>query len=332
MSVFSHIKNDKLSSLSLFAIGLVCIFLSYIFLNFNIFISPLIVAILFGILLTNLFSNRVKFLKSSAVLLVATKQILRLGIIFYGFRISFADAKYVGIHGVGLAIFIVVLVFLLGLIMAKILKIDFITSALISAGAAVCGAAAIMASATTLKADEKQIAIAVASVVIFGTVGMFIYSVGLSFLNFTQTQIGFFIGSSLHEVAHVVGASARYGDEVMKNAVIIKMLRVVMLVPLLLFLAFISASKTSKIKEFLPYFAFYFLGAILLNSLINIPIEILNIINFIADMCLCVAMFCLGLNINKSVVKNFGFKPLLLAIFLFFILMIFAYFYIKILI
>nr|WP_229933464.1 putative sulfate exporter family transporter [Campylobacter majalis] len=88
MSVFSHIKNDKLSSLSLFAIGLVCIFLSYIFLNFNIFISPLIVAILFGILLTNLFSNRVKFLKSSAVLLVATKQILRLGIIFMGFVLA----------------------------------------------------------------------------------------------------------------------------------------------------------------------------------------------------------------------------------------------------
>lgn len=307
-------------------------FLSYNFLNFNIFISPLVIAILFGILLTNLFLNRVKFLKSSIVLPIATKQILRFGIILYGFRISFADAKYVGMHGVGLAVFVVIFVFLLGLIMAKILKIDFITSVLISTGTAVCGAAAIMASATTLKADEKQIAIAVASVVVFGTIGMFIYSVGLGFLNFTQTQIGFFIGSSLHEVAHVVGASARYGDEVMKNAVIIKMLRVVMLVPILLFLAFISVSKTSKIKEFLPYFAFCFLGVILLNSLINMPIEILTIINFIADMCLCIAMFCLGLNIDKSVIKNFGFKPLLFAVFLFFILIIFTYFYIKILI
>ena len=167
--------------------------------------------------------------------------------------------------------------------------------------------------------DANKLAIAICTVVLFGTIGMFIYPFIAKFLALTPHQTGFFIGGSLHEVAHVVAASAAFDSTASSTAVIIKMLRVIMLVPFLFLLNFLNLSQNSggsKLKS-IPWFALFFLVAICVRSLPFFPENLVQILKLAASICLCVAMCALGFGIDRSIFKATGKKPFLLAFFIF---------------
>ncbi|EDP6893478.1 putative sulfate exporter family transporter, partial [Campylobacter lari] len=300
-------------------------------LNFfkNLGISALIVAVILGALIGNLAHQNANLLKKSGVLGIATKEILRLGIILYGFRITFNDLEKVGLNGILLAFLVVFSTFFMGLLLGKLFKLDLKESILISSGSSICGAAAVMASESIVKGGSAKVGVAVCTVVVFGTLGMFLYPLAWNlgwFDFFSLKQMGYFMGASLHEVAHAVaaGEAVQAGD----GAVIEKMMRVLMLVPFLIFLGLFSLKFLSKnnekisIKANIPYFALWFLLACGISSL-----EILNTdftlnyikpsIQTIDTLLLSMAMVALGVNIHKNVLKNAGFKPFLIALLLF---------------
>ena len=280
--------------------------------------SPLIISIILGAIFANLFTKQTQILKSSGVVAIAGKQILRLGIILFGFNISLSEIASVGTLGVTYAAFMVFATFLFALFTAKALGLSKDSAVLIGSGASICGAAAVMATQNEIKADANKLAIAICTVVLFGTIGMFIYPFIAKFLALTPHQTGFFIGGSLHEVAHVVAASAAFDSTASSTAVIIKMLRVIMLVPFLFLLNFLNLSQNSggsKLKS-IPWFALFFL-VICVRSLPFFPENLVQILKLAASICLCVAMCALGFGIDRSIFKATGKKPFLLAFFIF---------------
>jgi len=202
--------------------------------------SPLIISIIFGAIFANFFPKQTQTIKSSGVVAIAGKQILRLGIILFGFNIRLGQIASVGTLGVIYAAFMVFATFSFALFVAKALGLSKDSAVLIGSGASICGAAAVMATQNEIKADANKLAIAICTVVLFGTIGMFIYPFIAKFLALTPHQTGFFIGGSLHEVAHVVAASVAFDSTASSTAVIIKMLRVIMLVPFLFLLNFLN--------------------------------------------------------------------------------------------
>ncbi|MDO5045737.1 YeiH family protein [Campylobacter sp.] len=286
-------------------------------------LSPLIVSIILGMIIGNGFKSAVALLKDSGVLAIATKQILRLGIILFGFRLTLQDIYAVGFFGVLIAFIIVFSTFFLGIFIGQKLGLDSKSSTLISSGASICGAAAVLATQSVIKADSDRVAVAVSTVVLFGTIGMFVYPIVFrsEILGFDSASMGLFTGATLHEVAHVIGAAAGIGENAGAGAVIMKMLRVLMLVPFLLMLGLFafkqSADKSSSIKKFVPYFALWFLVAVCVGSLPIFPRQILPTINFIDIILLCIAMGALGTTIRKDVLLNAGKKPFILAFLLF---------------
>ncbi len=217
------------------------------------------------------------------------------------------------------AAFMVFATFCFALFTAKALGLSKDSAVLIGSGASICGAAAVMATQNEIKADANKLAIAICTVVLFGTIGMFIYPFIAKFLALTPHQTGFFIGGSLHEVAHVVAASAAFDGTASSTAVIIKMLRVIMLVPFLFLLNFLNLSQNSggsKLKS-IPWFALFFLVAICVRSLPFFHENLVQILKLAASICLCVAMCALGFGIDRSIFKATGKKPFLLAFFIF---------------
>ncbi|AJC84145.1 YeiH family protein [Campylobacter peloridis] len=295
----------------------------------NLGISALIIAVCLGALIGNFANQNASLLKKTGVLNIATKEILRLGIILYGFRITFNDIQKAGLEGIILAFIIVFSTFFIGLILGKLFKLDLKESILISSGSSICGAAAVMASESVVKGGSSRVGVAICTVVVFGTIGMFLYplawNLGL-FDFFNIHQMGYFMGATLHEVAHAVaaGEAIQAGD----GAVIEKMIRVLMLVPFLIFLAIFSLKFLSKekekvsIKNNIPYFALLFLLASVISSLdiLNTPFSINYIksnIETIDTLLLSISMVALGVNIHKDVIKNAGLKPFLMAFLLF---------------
>ena len=329
-------------------IGIVIVLIITVFVTFlsefsffkDLAISPLIIGILFGMLYANSIK---KYFPQSFDKGVAfcTKTLLRTGIVLYGFRLTFQNLEEVGFSGVFTAFLIVSSTFIIGYLFGtKVLKLDREITILTSAGSAICGAAAVLATESVLKSPAYKSAIAVSTVVVFGTIAMFLYPFlfKLGILNLSDSNMGIYIGATLHEVAHAVGAGEALGENASSNAIIVKMIRVMMLAPFLIILSIwllktavnsTIDNKDTKAKIIIPWFALMFIVVVAFNSFDLLSLQIVESINYLDSFILTVAMTALGMQTSFDKFKNVGLKPIYLASVLFLWLIFAGYFIVS---
>ena len=264
--------------------------------------SPLIVGIVLGMIYANSLRNHLPKTWVPGIQF-CTKQVLRTGIVLYGFKLTFQSVIDIG--GAALLIDAVVVAFtiLLGAGLGRLLKMDRDTALLTSIGSSICGAAAVLGAEPVVKSQPYKAAVAVSTVVIFGTLSMFLYPAlfRAGMLDLTTEQMGLFTGATLHEVAHVVGAGNAMGQAISDPAIIVKMIRVMMLAPVLVILSIIlsrreaAAGQTGeKRKITIPWFAFLFLAVIGFNSLHLLPSGLVEAINSLDTILLDMAKTALS--------------------------------------
>lgn len=285
--------------------------------------SPMIVGIILGMIYANSLRNNLPDTWVSGIAF-CSKRILRIGIILYGFRLTFQDVTAVGLSAIIIDALVVTLTILLGLFIGKLLRMDRSIALLTSCGSAICGAAAVLGCEGAIHAKPYKTAVAVSTVVIFGTLSMFIYPIlyRAGIFSLPVNEMGIFTGGTVHEVAHVVGAGNAMGQEIAGIAIIVKMIRVMMLVPVLLVIAFFVAHSvrqraegglSGKSKITIPWFAVMFLVVIGLNSLSLLPEAVVSSINTLDTFLLTMAMTALGAETSIDKFKKAGAKPFILA-------------------
>lgn len=287
----------------------------------DISFSPMIIGIILGMLYANSLRNNLPETWVPGIQF-CSKKILRLGIILYGFRLTFQDIVNVGVAGIVIDAIIVTITILGGIWIGKLLKMDRDTALLTSVGSGICGAAAVLGAESTIRTQPYKTAVAVATVVIFGTISMFLYPIAYrsGILDLTPQEMGIYSGSTLHEVAHAVGAGNAMGTEISNVAIIVKMIRVMLLVPVLLILGFwVARRKASegaageKGKVNIPWFAVGFLVVIAFNSFNLLPTAFVDAINYFDTFLLTMAMAALGAETSIDKFKKAGAKPFILA-------------------
>lgn len=296
-------------------------------------LSPLVIGIVIGIFYANTLHNQTPAAWQNGITF-SGKKILRFAIVIYGFRITFQQIAEVGMDGFLVSLIMLSSTLILGSWLGtKIFGMDRDTSILTASGAAVCGAAAVLATEPVLKAEEHKTAIAVSMVVLFGTISMFLYPVlyttlienATGFLHMTAREFGIYVGGTIHEVAQVVAvpASIPGAHEEMENAaVIVKMTRVIMIAPMLIVLGLYLAYSTKKsggevsgkTKLVIPWFAVYFIFIAGFNSLHLLPQNIVDIVNEIDTFLLTMAMTALGMGTIFSKFKGLGLAPVYTAL------------------
>jgi len=299
-------------------------------------ISPLVIGILLGMIFANTLRQKIPKTWLPGVLFSA-KTLLRIAIVFYGFRITFQQIASVGVDGFVISTIMLSSTMILGAFIGiKVLKLDRDTALLVASGSAVCGAAAVLATEEVLKSEAHKTAIAVGTVVLFGTISMFLYPLlfKAEILGMDFTQFGLYVGSSVHEVAQVVAAGGAIDAISSDTAIIVKMIRVMLIAPLLLILGlFLSRMHTNNSTEpnsskklIIPWFAILFIGVAGFHSLHLLPTTLVSTINSADTFLLTMAMTALGMETHISKFKQAGLKPVLLALFLFFWLLVAGYF------
>lgn len=293
--------------------------------------SPLIVGIILGMIYANSLRNRLPATWVPGILF-CSKQLLRLGIILYGFRLTFQNIVEVGLSAILIDALIVTVTIVGGVYIGRLLKMDKGIALLTSVGSGICGAAAILGVEATIKTKPYKTAVAVSTVVLFGTLSMFLYPLFFrsGMLGLDPAQMGIYTGATLHEVAHVVGAGNAMGKEISDVAVIVKMIRVIMLVPALLLISWLIAWARAKKrtngerpvqgkspKMVVPWFAFGFLAVIGFNSLDLLPHPAIHFINGLDTFLLTMAMTALGAETSFEKFKKAGVKPFILAFILY---------------
>ncbi|RQO55959.1 YeiH family putative sulfate export transporter [Paucibacter sp. KBW04] len=294
-------------------------------------LSALSLAIVLGMALGNTVYPRIA-VHSGAGVNFSKGPLLRLGVVLYGLRLTLQDIGQVGLAGVLIDALVLGSTFSIAYLLGtRWLGLNRETSLLIGAGSSICGAAAVLAAEPVVRARAEQVTVAVATVVVFGTLAIFLYPVlhqlnqGWAWLPGGERGFGIFVGATVHEVAQVVAVGRSLSPEAADAAVIAKMLRVMMLAPVLIALSAwmargqgaIQAGATGKTRLAIPWFAFGFAAVVVFNSLQWLPQSWVQVLSTLDTFMLTTAMAALGLSTHLSVIRKAGIKPLLLGLILF---------------
>lgn len=247
--------------------------------------------------------------------------LLRAGIVLYGLRLTLQDVSQVGVAGVLIDVTVIGSTFALAVTLGRRwLGLDRETSVLIGIGSAICGAAAVLGAQPVVRARADQVATAISTVVVFGTLSMFLYPHLLApwqaWMGGTA-DFGVYVGSTVHEVAQVVAAAEAAGPQMIDSAVIAKMVRVMMLAPflVLLSLAFARPAPARRAGRgiVVPWFAFGFIAVVAAHSVVRLPPTLHATLVQLDNLLLAAAMAALGLTTQISAIRRAGLRPLLLA-------------------
>jgi len=289
-------------------------------------VSALTLAIVIGLVAGNLLPAPA-LAASADGLNLARQRLLRAGIVLYGLRLTFQDLANVGLAGVAIDAAVLCSTFGLACVLGtRVFGLPRTTAMLIGAGSSICGAAAVMATEPVVRGRPEEVAVAVATVVGFGSVAIVLYPAlyhAICALHpLSSAAYGLWAGSTIHEVAQVVAAGHAIGDAAADTAVIAKMVRVMMLAPFLVALSAWGARShgtpaRARPPITIPWFALGFVALAGLRSLDVLPAAAVAAANDADIAVLAVAMAALGLTTRLSAMRSAGLAPLALGATLF---------------
>ena len=284
-------------------------------------LSALTLAIIIGAVLGNIAHHRLAGPRTLPGLHFAQKTLLRVGVALYGLNLSLAQILHVGPAAIAVDIFVVVSTLLVGWLIGRWFGMDRETVLLTSSGSAICGAAAVVAAESVLGAAPDKTSAAVGQVVLFGSVAMLVYPLMFGFLGIEREPFGIYVGSTVHEVAQVVAVGKTIGGVTAENAVIVKMIRVMMLAPFLIVLGRFAArgddTTATGPRPGLPGFAIWFIVIALLHPYLGLPDSLVQVLRAVDIYLLAAAMAALGLDTTIKRLRVAGREAVLLGAILF---------------
>lgn len=232
---------------------------------------------------------------------------LNLSVIFLGFGISFGDIQSLGGGMVGLLVTVVFVVLVLTWVLARVFRCKTTTGWLVGFGTAICGSSAIAALSGSVTKDKEDAGIALAVVNLMGLGGMLLLPLAFSFLGLSDNLQATLLGASLHSVGNVAGAAYGISDHVGDLAITVKLGRVALLAPGLIFFNFL-VNRSASVRENLrlPYYIWGFILAVSAVSLFGIPEFFLDVMDQSGKALLTLAMAAIGLRIGIAKLVRTG--------------------------
>lgn len=243
-----------------------------------------------------------------------TNWLLKSSVVGLGFGMNLYHALAAGLDSLLFTVFSIVITLAGGFLLGKWLKVDRKTAFLISSGTAICGGSAIAAVSPIVKADEKQISVALGTVFILNSVALFIFPPIGHWLNLTQYQFGMWCAIAIHDTSSVVGAAAKFGSEALQIATTVKLERALWIIPLSLVTVMCVKSESRKIK--VPYFIGFFILAMCVSTYLPEFKAEYSWIVLLARKGLTVTLFLIGAGLSLKTIKSVGVKPLVQGVLL----------------
>jgi uncharacterized integral membrane protein (TIGR00698 family) len=232
-----------------------------------------------------------------------------------GFGMNLQQVIEVSSKGIVLTACSVLLVFLLGVLLGKIFKVDKNTSFLISSGTAICGGSAIAAVSPIVGAKDSQISFSLTVVFVLNAIALFIFPYIGEYFNMSQEDFGYWSAIAIHDTSSVVGASASYGKEALQVATTVKLARTLWIIPLSFLVMFLNRKENQgKGKIKIPWFILYFIIAILIAGFIPVLQPAYSVLSYIGKRGMVLALFMIGNGFNLSELKKVGIKPFILGL------------------
>ena len=207
-------------------------------------VAEVSVALLLGIVVASLAGPRVRPLTPG--LAFSSQRILRLGIVLLGARLSLAEIARIGLPATGLIVVTMAASFAIVLVVARLVHVDDRLAVLIAVGSAVCGNTAIVATAPVIGARAREVAYAVATITLFGTLAVFLYPTIGRAVGLLPDVVGLWAGVAVHDTSQVIATGAAFGPEALDVATVVKLIRNALMAPLLFLIAAVWAGRADS--------------------------------------------------------------------------------------
>lgn len=260
-------------------------------------LSPLLLALVIGALVANSPLATVPVIAEHGR---ATRLLLRLGVAALGLQLPFGDVLRIGPAGLTVIVATVAVTFVGTRAVGRRLGLDEGFVVLLSAGFAICGAAAIAAIAGTVRARERDVALAVGMVTVYGSAMILLVPWLAEVIGLTDRQAAIWAGASIHEVAQVVAAGSLVGGSAVALATTVKLGRVALLAPISALLAKGAKGTKGADVPLVPWFVIAFAAAIAVRSTGLLPEAVLGGAHLLTTLLLAGGMYGLGLGIRVA--------------------------------
>ena len=262
-----------------------------------------------------------------------SKRILQYAIIFLGFEMNIIKVMETGRDSLFVMLFTFAAAFGAAFFIGKLIKINAKSATLIGVGTGICGGSAIAAAAPVIGAGSDEIAQSVSTIFLFNVIAVFVFPVFGRLLGMGDAGFGIWAGTAVNDTSSVMAVASGWSDEALKLATVVKLTRTLMIIPVTMVLAVITARGKSagntgnngnsgnsgenarfRIKKVFPFFVLGFLAASLVATTGVMPPEYARALSQVGKFMIVAAMGAIGLSINiVSLVKN-GKKPILLGL------------------
>jgi len=281
-----------------------------------LYIGSVAISILLGMIINYFFSIDKSF-KSG--IKFSEKYLLSIAIIFMGAGLNFSVLELIEFNIIYTILLIIVFAIFSSLLIGKLFNLSNSLSFLIGIGNGICGASAIAGASSIMKSKKEDIALSISVINLLGTIGIFIVPLFINlFFEGDVNNIGVIIGSTIQAVGQVTAAGFIMSNEIGEVAVITKMIRILMLGPILILITFYYSFSNYKVSKKISFpIPFFIIGFIAFAIAVNynlIPLSLLPMINTLSKYSLLFAMAAIGLNISLESILRDGPRVFLVGI------------------
>lgn len=249
-------------------------------------------------------------------LAVASRRLMRIGIVLLGLKLSLVDIANLGWVTILTTVLIVVVTFIGTIGLGRLFRLPGHQPLLVATGFSICGASAIGAMSGVVRAKDEETATPVALVTLCGTLAIFVLPVFWHPLGLTNAQFGHWVGAGVHDVGQVVATAQIAGSAALAVALVVKLTRVLMLAPMVAITSVverrrhIDSDPAAKRPPIVPLFVAGFIAAVLVRTFLPLPPAVLSGADTVQTALLAMALFGLGSAVRLRTLLGTGWRAL----------------------
>ena len=250
----------------------------------------------------------------------AASAVLKLGVALLGLRIASEQLLGLGLVPIAIVLTAVVTTIGIGMLAARLLRLPTAFGILSGGAVAICGASAALAISSVLPRSERLERDTILTVVVvttLSTIAMVLYPLLANAFGMDEQAAGILLGGAIHDVAQVVGAGYTISEDTGDIATYVKLLRVAMLLPVVLLIAFLvsqRAKASGAAQAGVPYFLFAFAALVFVNSAFSIPDGVTALVSDTSRWLLVTAIAALGAKTSLKQIFQVGWRPVALVL------------------
>lgn len=298
------------------SLGVVAIGLGYL--------APVIGAPVFGIILGLLVRQRLGQRDNLVPgIIFSSKIVLQVAVVLLGAGLSLTQIVKVGWSALPVMIGTLGLALVSGPAIGKWLGVGYETRTLVTVGTGICGASAIATVSAVIGASHTAVALSVTVIFVYNMLAALLFPALGQIMGMSQESFGLWAGTAINDTSSVVAAATIYGAVATSQAVVVKLTRTLMIIPISVGHAWrhsraVDAGEGGTHsgmtwKRLMPPFLLLFLGAATLNTVHAVPGSWQKPIQAVAVFCTAVALSAVGLSTSVRAMREAGWRPLALG-------------------